>query len=219
MWQQPIQVGTIWWRGGGEEGPRNGGTYKCHHISAPLYGQTPLHRNLWSLACHGKTLKAEHFFWSHINLLCISINRIFINILQNLTFEYLFIAYNEYGAVVQVSGGSWRIICWQRHKILFARNVVDSLRNCEILVKEYSATLPVFIQPGGFSTSPHVGYNSTEKLNDWFLNQLGRVQSFNKSVTILLSCSLVNSEALRSIDEDRVYGTNKTGAHLKLGQI
>ena len=86
-----------------------------------------------------------------------------------------------------------------------------SLIPCEIaniLVKEHSVTLPVFIQPGGFSTSPHVSYNSTEKLNDWFLNQLGRVQSFNKSVTILLSCSLVNSEALRSIDEDRVYGTN-----------
>ena len=77
-----------------------------------------------------------------------------------------------------------------------------------ILLKEHSATLPVFIQPGGFSASQHVGNNSTEELNDWFLDQPVSDQSFNKSVTILLSCSLVNSEALRSIDEDRVYGTN-----------
>ena len=86
------------------------------------------------------------------------------------------------------------------------------------LVEEHFVTLPVFIQPGCFSTSTHVGFNSTDKWNDQFISQL-IIQSFNTSVTIQLSHSLVNSEALRSIDEDRVYGTNETGVHLNLSQI
>ena len=46
------------------------------------------------------------------------------------------------------------------------RNIpADSKRNCEHFGEENFVTLPVFIQPGGFSTSPHVGYNSTGELN------------------------------------------------------
>ena len=99
-----------------------------------------------------------------------------------------------------------------------AQNLICHQKKDIFLVEEHFVTLPVFIQPGGFSTSTHVGFNSTDKWNDQFISQL-IIQSFNTSVTIQLSRSLVNSEALRSIDEDRVYGTNETGVHLNLSQI
>ena len=80
-WVVPGVVATAY-KGGnymvvGRFGPRNGRTYKCHHISAPS-----MDRHLWSLACHGKTLKAEDMFFCCLR----SIFFTFINNLQNLTF-------------------------------------------------------------------------------------------------------------------------------------
>ena len=99
-----------------------------------------------------ENLKAENIF-PLVSYIYTRTDHAFVNILQSLTFEYLFIAYNEYGVVVQVSGGkSGEFLLAKKQNFIFRR--FNSVLN--ILAKEDSVTLPVFIQPEGFSTSVHM---------------------------------------------------------------
>ena len=151
------------------------------HLCFPLWTDTAAQKDLVSGLPWENPPSCRYVF--DINILCYSQVLYCTDDTTSLTFFFFFKNWllNIYSS--HIMNTEWLYKCqegagelsWQRHKIWFVTKKTemfspsDSQRNCEHFSgKKDFVTLPVFFQPGGFSTSAHVVCNSTNE--NWMID-------------------------------------------------